>query len=267
MIVSWSPVHGQSATTCNVAAIASMFALDYQVRSLITHTQLTFSSLESLFGKELGSMRVEDGGMNALERLAKSGLLRPESIKDYTETIFVNSLDMLGGTKNQHMDQQLIDVLLQAAKEAYDVIWIDAHSGSRNKLTNRLISNADIVLVNLPQNRFVLDRFFSGEDFPTYLQGKEIILLISSYDKNSSFLIKTIKRRYKARYFICPVFYSREFKDAANRLALAEFFFRNQHREKQRGEGIFPFIQSIRAINQVISKKIGIKVNREDAEE
>lgn len=50
-IVSWSPVHGQGTTTSNIAALAAHYALSHENHSVITHTQLNYSSLESLFGK------------------------------------------------------------------------------------------------------------------------------------------------------------------------------------------------------------------------
>lgn len=158
-IVSWSPVHGQSGTTSNIAALASMFALKYQTRNLITHTQLTYSSLESLFGKEILEGGFE-GGMTALERLAKSHLLKTEAVMDYTESIYNGRLDILGGTKQPESNQELVEILITILRDAYDIVWIDAHSGGYNNLSLGLLESADIVLVNLPQNRFVLDRFF-----------------------------------------------------------------------------------------------------------
>lgn len=252
-IVSWSPVHGQSGTTSNVAALAAVFAIEYPSRSLITHTQLTFSSLESLFGKQLKGNGFEDRGMTALARLVKSDLLNPEAVMDYTETIFENRLDILSGTKKKHSEENLLETLLHVTRDAYDLVWIDAHSGTRNELTNRLLQNADIVLVNLPQNRFVLDRFFiSKEDYPEVLKDKEVIVLISSYDEDSTFSIRKIKRLYKTDCPIYPILYSHHFKDAANQLALSEFFFRNLDIRKE--QSAFNFIQAIKKVNKVIAK-------------
>lgn len=204
-VVSWSPVHGQSAATSNTAALASMFALTYSAKNLITHTQLTYSSLESLFGKKLEEEGFEDMGMAALERLAKSSLLKTDAVMDYTEAVYSGRLDILGGTSRTQKKQQLIEILLEYVKEAYDLVWIDAHSGLRNELTVKLLKTADVVLVNLPQNRFILDHFFKGDDYPEFLKDKDVLVLISSYDPDSSFSIKKIKRRYKTNVPVLPI--------------------------------------------------------------
>jgi len=265
-IVSWSPVHGQGATTSNIAALASMFALTYNAKNLITHTQLTYSSLESLFGKVLEERGFEDMGMAALERLAKSNLLKAEAVMDYTETIYTGRLDILGGTKRLHTSQDLIEILLEYIKDAYDLVWIDAHSGLRNELTVRLLKKADVVLVNLPQNRYILDHFFKGEDFPEFFKEKEVIVLISSYDPDSSFSVKKIERRYKAKVPVLPINYSHHFKDAQNKLILSEFFYRNK--DATREHPAYHFIQSLNKVNKLIAKKIGItKVSEGEDEE
>lgn len=267
-IISWSPVHGQSATTSNIASLASVFAMNYQTSNLITHTQLTFSSLESLFGKELIAEGFEDSGVVALERLAKSELLKPEAVIDYTETIFKKRLDILGGSSkktNSAEQDKLMQLLLSVTSEAYDQVWIDAHSGTRNRLTNHLLANADVILVNLPQNRFVLDRFFSGEDFPDVLTNKNYVILISSYDVDSSFTIRKIKRRYKIKQPIFPILYSHHFKDAANQLSLAEFFYRN--RDTSKDSPVYKFINSLNQVNKHIAKQNGFNRNEEEEEE
>lgn len=263
-IVSWSPVHGQGATTSNLAALASSFALDYSATNLITHTQLNFSSLETLSGKNLVADGFEESGIAALERLAKSSLLKPAAVMDYTEAIYRHRLDILGGKKSIENYEHLMEVLLAVTKDAYDVSWVDAHSGTRNQLTHSLLESADIVLVNLPQNRFVLDRFFSGEDFPEVLKMKKCIYLISCYDSNSSFSLRKIKRCYKITQPTFAVPISTYFKDAANSMKLSEFFYKNMDLDKQRP--MYEFLYQLKKINKFIAKEIGLnrQVDEED---
>ena len=261
-IVSWSPVHGQGATTSNLAALSANFSLMYPSKNIITHTQLAFSSLESLFGKQEIAIGFEESGIAALERLARSKLLKVDAVIDYTETVYKNVLDILGGNQRNVSHDELMSILVHVLKEAYDFVWIDAHSGSRNELTKQLLKEADIVLVNLPQNRYVLDRFFDGIDFPDVLKGKDYIILLSSYDKESSFTVRKIKRTYKIKQKIFTVPTSVQFKDAANRKQLSEFFFRNQNVNKNSPN--YPFIKDISAINRYLAKLLGVKAKVED---
>ncbi|MEK5187124.1 hypothetical protein [Solibacillus sp. FSL W7-1324] len=227
-IVSWSPIHGQGAITSNVAALAAYSALTSSKRALITHTQLNYSSLELLFGKQLVTREgFEDAGMAALERLIKSNLLKPNAVMDYTETIYADKLDLLGGSNLEDIiDDKTLKAILNITKDAYDHIWIDAHSGRNSELTRLILSKADLVIVNLPQNRFVLDRFFNGMDFPEELKGRNYIIVISQYDKKSSFTTRKIKRMYKTQAPVFQIPYSQQFKDACNTLNVTEWFYR-----------------------------------------
>lgn len=266
-IVSWSPIHGQGATTSNVAALSSLFAQHYDSSSLIMNTELIYSPLEFLFGKfKTKSRGFEESGTEALELLIKSNLLKPIAIRDYTETIYPNKLDILGNSKNDGFsNEQLLGVLLDAAKDAYDLVWIDAHAGNRNEMTKNLLRRADLVIVNLPQNYFVLERFFSGEDYPSELSGKDIVILISQYDQNSTLNVRKIIRKYKIDYPVFPMYYSYEYKDACNLFNISEFFYRNQVPKKE--QTVFKFIEGINKVNKMIAKKMEVDKYEEDDDE
>jgi MinD-like ATPase involved in chromosome partitioning or flagellar assembly len=227
LVVSWSPVHGQGTTTSNIAAIASYFALTRNNKSIITHTQLNYSSLELLFGKKKTEVEgFEEHGLKALERLIVSGFSKTDIIFDYTETIYSERLDLLGGTLDEmDLNDNVMLQILERMKSVYDVLFVDAHSGSKNELTNTLLANADLVIVNLPQNRFVLDRYFSGKDMNTHIQGKDCLYIISEYNDNTQFNIKRMKRMYPFNTKVLPIPYSKQFRDASNSQNIAEFFY------------------------------------------
>ncbi|WP_066298055.1 hypothetical protein [Bacillus sp. FJAT-29937] len=266
LVVSWSPVHGQSGTTANTVALASMFSLDQPYRSLLTHTQLTFSTLESLYAKGNRATGFDDAGMDALERLVKSNLLKPEAVSDYTDTIYKNRLDLLfGNQKEQEESQENEDMfrsILHKAKIFYDVLWVDAHSGIYNPTTRTLLKDADLVLVNLPQNRYVIERFFSGEDFPEELKEKNYLALISMYDEKAAYSLRNIRRSNKVKIPMYSIPYATGFRDAANQSMVTEFFGRSVQVKK--GDASYPFIRSLRDVNQVILKQLGYTAAEDD---
>lgn len=261
----WSPVHGQSATTSNTVALASMFALNEHYHSLLTHTQLTFSTLEHLYtkGERAG---FDDGGMEALERLVKSKLLKAEAIPDYTDTIYKNRLDLLVASKkeweNKTETENILRSILHVASNHYDALWIDAHSGTFNSTTKLLLEDADLVLVNLPQNAYVIEHFFSGDSFPKELEGKPYIVLISNYDDKAAYSVKNIKRSNKVKVPIYPIMYSTAFRDAANQRAVLDFFYRSTRAKK--GEPVYAFIQSLQEVNKAIMKNLKLSATEDD---
>lgn len=260
IIVSWSPINGQGATTSNIAALASHFALTNEFHSLVTHTNLNFSSLEQLFGKvQSKSKGFEDTGLAALERLVKSNLIKTEAVTDYTETIFAGNLDLLGGFQNEReKSENLVETLLDILHPAYDVIWIDAHSGNDSETTKKILAKADLILINLPQNRFVLDKFYSGEDYPSELNGKNCIVLLSQYNEDQQFSLRKIKRKYKILDPVFPIPYTSQFRDASNNLNIPDYFYKQVFSENKASTS-YDFIQSLGKTNKYIIKKLGLQ--------
>lgn len=229
-IVSWSPIHGQGGNTSNIVALAIAMALgEYTpTRSLLTHTQLTRSNMEFLFNKEKRSS-FDDKGMDALERLVKSNLLKGDAIQDYTDTLIRDRLDLLAGSQKAEIStskELAWRSVLEMAKLQYDFIWTDVHSGHRQALTLNLLEESDLVIVNLPQNRYVLDRFFNGDDFPTPLKTRDYIIVIGQYDPTSVLSLKNIKRNYNVKMPIYSISYSSEFNNALNVQRIQEYFYR-----------------------------------------
>lgn len=256
LIVSWSPIHGQGATTSNVISLSAMMALDESYKSLITHTQMSHSTLESVYMKK-DDFSFNQSGMVALERLVKSNLLTPDAVPDYTQSIYNSSLDLLPGRTNETNSEESARVrktILQAASEHYDLLWIDAHSGTRSFTTKSLLKEADLVLVNLPQNKFVLEQFFN-EDLPEELVGEKFIILISNYDEKAGLSIRNIKRTYKPSTPVFPIPYTTGFRDAMNQGSVSEFFYRAKTVEKK--DSLFPFIDAIRKVNSFVFKEVG----------
>ncbi|MBQ0139973.1 MAG: hypothetical protein KBT36_11785 [Kurthia sp.] len=262
-IVSWSPVHGQGATTSNIVALASLYSLTHESHSLITHTQLNYSSLESLFEKKkTGISGFEDSGLVAIERLINSNLIKPEAVHDYTETIYSGRLDLLGGTySNDEVTEKMLGTLLKVTENAYDLVWVDAHSGTRNDITRKTLNNADLIIVNLPQNRFVLDHFFL-EEFPNELKGKNIVYIISQYNTDSQFNLRKIKRRYNIKEMIYALPFCGKYKEAINNSKVTEYFYTRVANPKKDATS-WEFFHAVNAVNKHINKKYGLVIGVE----
>lgn len=259
-IVSWSPVHGQGTTTSNIAALAAHYALSHENHSVITHTQLNYSSLESLFGKYKTAVKgFEESGLIAIERLIKSQSIKPDAVRDYTETIYSGRLDLLGGSyANNDVTEKMLGKLLKVTEDAYDLVWVDAHSGTRSEITRKTLNNADLVIVNLPQNRFILDHFFL-EDFPNELKEKEVIYLISQYNHESKFNIRKMKRQYKISEQVFPIPFSKQFRDAANSSNIADYFYVKTSNPDKLSESI-AYMNALQKVNKYINKKFGLSI-------
>ncbi len=262
-IVTWSPVQGQGCTS-NTAALAAVFALNYQVQTLITHTQFSESILEEMFNKA-HKMVGFDSGLKALERLAKSDLIKPDAVIDYTETIYKNRLDILGGSQSYQGDTAILQSLLRVTREAYDLVWIDTTTGTPDELTENVLKSADVILVTLPQNRFALDRFFKQKkDYPAFLDEKNVVYLIGTYDSEAALNVRKIKGHYKLKR-VMSVPYSHLYKDAYNANSLTEFFHRNKLVGKN--HPVYEFTNALKTISDYLAKQVELVRKGDDEEE
>jgi hypothetical protein len=262
----WGSAHGQVATTANVIASATMIGLEYTIRTMVAHTHWSRSTLEAAFLKHasLGDDSLTsfaDTGIDALERLARSGRLQPEIIKDYTKPILKERLDLLMGTTKpdeslfSHINE-VIRNIFYTANQYYDVTMVDMNSGVKNELTNTMLQSSDLIVVNLNQNIALLERFFSKEDWPDVLNEKPFLLVLGQYDRNSKYTATNIARRFRYKAPIYTVPYCTDFMDACNDRSVLEFFLRNRNVNKQHDN--YFFIQEVRKLGKAILDHLGV---------
>jgi len=151
-------------------------------------------------------------------------------------------------------------------REAYDLVWIDTETGAPDELTENVLKAADVVLVTLPQNKFVLDRFFTQKiDYPAFLDEKNVVYLIGSYDTEAALNVRKIKGHYKVKSKVMPVLYSHLFIDAFNTKSLTEFFHRNKLVRKN--HPVYEFTEGLKTINQFLAKQVDLVRKGDDDEE
>lgn len=238
-VTFWSPVHGQASTTSNALATAFVAAIQLEQKTLLTHTHYTRSTLEASLMKNLpvSTQIYDDLGLDALARLAKSNRLKTSSIPDYTHTLLKRRLDLLTGTTKKDPTlfenmSEVIPTVFELARKEYDLTIIDAHSGSRDQVSNKAMQQADLIVVNLTQNISVLDRFFNKEDWHESLNSKPYIIVLSQYDEQSRYSVKNIQRKYKHKGKIYTVPYNSQFRDSCNDGDARDFFLRNAMMKK-----------------------------------
>lgn len=267
----WSIAHGQPGNTSNTAALGALIGLEYDIRTLITQTNFEGSTLEAAFTKSnelrLGGI-YENGdiGIDALARLARAKKLHPESIKDKTIILEKHRLDLLIGTMNPYEGlyenlSEVVQPIFQYAKEYYDVMLLDLHSGSRNSLTNSLLDSSDLIVVSLCQNRALLDRFFSRKDWREALNHRPVMFLLGQYDPDSKYTAANIQRLYRdvCDFKASPIYtipYCSDFKDAINDKDLMGWFRRNRNLNKKHQN--YVFFQEVRKAAKAILEQIGV---------
>lgn len=261
-IAFWSGRHGQTGNSANMIAASSILGIEYVTRTLICHTQWEMSSLESTFLKDKKSsenIEYTRKGIDALELLAKSDKLAPTAVKDYTDTILKDRLELLRGTSkpNEEMFNSVLDVIqtiLAAAKNYYNLTLVDVNSGIKNKFSNVVLESSDLVVVSLNQNRVVLEEFFNSP--PPFLEDKTYVIVLGQYDRHSKYSLSNISRMFKPKVPIFTVPHCTGFMDSLNDKTVIEFFLRNKNITNSHDN--YYFMSEVRRFSKGILDAVGL---------
>ncbi len=204
-ILFWSPYHGQGQTS-NLYAVALVFCILYKKRILLLQTHFKNNNLESpLVGYNVDketeeTMIFEDIGIDMAITYSKMNRLDDKTLENCCLTFLDSSILMMPGTKTKNKETFDRDVggavnrLLTAADECVDIVFIDSNS-SDDETSKRLMQTADMVVVNLSQHRYVLEKLFiEYGDFLT--NNRKIFYLFGNYDDNSGYNIYNCRRKY-----------------------------------------------------------------------
>lgn len=265
-VAFWSPYHGQTGTTTTALTMASMVAITNNYKVLLGHSHFKRSTLEKCLMQQRqrseDRLSFNDHGLNALRRLAKNGRLVAEKVSDYTTPLLANNrLDLLQGIDGFNGDEaveeiQLLRRIFAKANGAYDLVMVDVHSGMNQSLTRKIIEDADVVVVCLNQNLWLLEDYFGHSEERTMLANKKIIYHLSSYHKDSKYTLKNIKRLFDLETLIATP-YSPELMDACNNGSALDFYMRHMSAGKK--DRFYPLMKELRssvegfleALNQV----------------
>jgi MinD-like ATPase involved in chromosome partitioning or flagellar assembly len=236
-IVLWSPVHGQTGVSTNTAVLSSMLALtNPDEKVLLLHNQLTHTTIERYFGLKARREDFLDKGIDPIIRLTKSGQLEAEAISDYADSLLDgNNLDILIGSTHSHDTiyeniGEIIEDVVGVANQFYDYVIVDTHAGHDNGTSMKLIENADVLLVCLNQNDYVIEIVLNMiEQYPD----TPIILLVGMYDSESTKTINVIRQKCKKHQDVFAIPYSSALKDSLNKGEILEFIYGNLEATKE----------------------------------
>lgn len=255
-VVFWSPVAGQAGTTTNLIAAASCLGMEYSARLLLLgHLRSEYAAVARAFYSlsEMDDKHTSDVGIDSLLRLLQNRKLEPAMLRDYALPLLQDRLDLLPGSMKpddlfQDTSQTWLTPLLQIARYAYDLVLIDGGSGST---PNRLWNEADILVVCLPQNRLLLERFFQTFESERTHE-RRTLFIIGQYDPHSRLTVKNLMRQFRGLRTAYPVVHNSGWLDAVQYGDAINYWFRNQ-RIVRTHENYF-FVQQVRQLAQVLTK-------------
>ncbi len=191
IIAFWSPV-AKTGQTSNIFALSAEMVLKKNKRVLMINANYNKKDFEAAILPEDAEL-LSSIGIDWVLRNAKiqGNSIRTAAIAFYNEHLHVITGTEKRDIENYHAEMQdYFPMVLENAGREYDVIAIDTPSGS-NELSDMIMGISDLVVVNLPQNVYVI-----RECLKKPIERKKVFLL-SNYCEESRYNRKNLERIFK----------------------------------------------------------------------
>ncbi|EHS57289.1 hypothetical protein [Paenibacillus sp. Aloe-11] len=265
-VLFWSPIKGASGSSSLAVAIAVTIGNLYRGRLLLTHLGRRHTGIESGFPiqehrMDDPSLRLQEGGWDAVARLVLRGTLSRENICNYTTPVLEQTLDVLEGTSSfgavpPLLSPGLVRTVMDTADQYYDLTLVDAGSGAGwGSVQHEACAGAKLAVLSLTQNMRELDAFFESVSPLSTYSALPLLMVLGKYDVHSQASVANIRRRYGYKGALYTVPYSTEFMDAWNRRDVVGHVQRGVRSGKEPHRRLFTPIgweQSIRQISKAI---------------
>ena len=256
-IVFWAPVHGQTRQSSNMLAVALTMAMQKKRRILVTQTHFQLNDFEDAIAgrsasKEMREKFYQGIGIDAVQRCIKRKPMEENDLENCCIQILSDAeLLLLPGTNSGSYEihsealNEMMSLFLREAERYFDCVLIDVCPG-RERISRRLMEEADVVVVNLSQNVGVTDPFFW--DFPKELEEKKVFYLIGSYLPDSSYNLHNLRFRYRkitrSNSGVIPL--NVGYMDAISAGKTVDFFEANK--EPEPGDSNYKFITEVQRV-------------------
>lgn len=197
VIASWSPVHGQAKITVNASTLAAYMAIAKDKSTLLIDGQFEYGKLREIFRIN------DDDGINQIFTFAHTGNLDKDKLRIYSTSIIEKRLYLIGATKQRLLIDNIcesFEAILKHADETFDYVIVDTNAGLKDPLTQCILQAADMVIVNLPQDDYIIKKYFDRhKDFwPMFFEKKQCVYVIGDYhNQYDHYNLKRIQRKYK----------------------------------------------------------------------
>lgn len=268
--VFWSPVHGQAAVTADTLAVSMITGMHFRKKAVLTQTQFNYNNLEApIVGNNAYDSDTKEYfrevGLDPLIRCFKASKLDRSTLENCCIALENTNLLLLPGTSKtiresfEYEMEMVVGNLFKAIEDLYGIIFVDINSGD-NPLSQKLIREADLVVVNLNQNIGITDLYFRkfAKNMP-----RNVFYLFGKYDNNSKYNINNIRRKYHRHINVNNsgvVPYNIGFMDAQADGKAVEFIRCNLDCT-QRDENYY-FIEKVKSATTKILKLTGVNIER-----
>ena len=241
IVTFWGNGKEQTGKTLSIVAIATYLAIEHNYRILVVTTGYNDKSIESCFWKpnkkkrNLGlfgpNTKIDfEEGISGLAKIMKSNKLSPDTIKNYTKTVFKDRLELLQTfkeTKNEYLEiRRMYPEIINLANKYYDLVLVDLDKEVEDDVSEAILGNSNLIVINLSQRLSSIDSFMEIREEKPIFKSKKALLLIDRYDKFSKYNIKNISRYMGEKNKVSTIPYNTLFFEACEEAGVPDLFLK-----------------------------------------
>lgn len=261
-IAFWSNVKGKCSTTANAAAMGIMNSLKYGNSFLLFENHIGIDGMDSIFFQKPDnivddvSYNYNNMGVDSIIRKINLDTFDVPTIANNVMSFLDNKLFYLPGsrmTSNEIFDYELSRVLplLMNYLEQFAKNLIIDTAPDNSMSTRAVLELSDIVVVNINQNKSVIDDLFANYSFVV----RKALFLVGNYEQYLRFDDMAICRKYgiaSDRLAVIP--YNYQFKESLYNGTIVDFIEKKYNCKKR--DNNYYFITQLKNAAMMLEKRI-----------
>lgn len=200
----------ETGKTLSISALATYMAIEHNYKILLISTSYNDKSLSECFWNEkkkknfldsiVDTNKIDlDSGIEGIYKMVKSNRLTPELIGNYTKIVFKDRLEVLESPNTKIREDYMAirnyyKDIIKTADRFYDLIFVDLDGNIQDTTTREIFNLSNIVVMNIIQNKSVVDNYVAELQGDLGKIKRKIIPLIGKCDPDSKYTVKNVSR-------------------------------------------------------------------------
>lgn len=271
IITLWNGTEEQCGTTSSSIALATQIAIDHNVRVLLISTSFNDSLIKDSFWVEKkksalsvftdNRTAIVNSGVEGLDRIIRSNKISPEIIKDYTQVVLTNRLEVLMGIEGAQGQYDLMkerySQIISLAGKAYDVVIVDLDNKIGTQATVDIIKESNVIVAMVSQRAKQIAKIDALVKKNQMLPSQKTVITIGKYMENTKYNAKNISRNIlRTRDIVNTVPYNSLFFEASQEGKVIDLFL-NLMKIREKDENYF-FVEELKRLYETIRMKLSL---------